>query len=107
MEGRGATRSYCPHWTTGPRLQRPALRGDCLMDKNPGGIHVEELPDALWYEDGAWDESQIPFRPWLAIGYLLRGSVTAVVGPGGVSKSSLMLAWAVHLALGLKCHGMN
>ncbi len=77
------------------------------MDVSPGGISVEEIPNALWYEDGAWEEAEIPFRPWLAVGYLLRGSVTAVVGPGGVSKSSLMLAWAVHLALGIKCHAMR
>ncbi|MGI4794893.1 MAG: AAA family ATPase, partial [Janthinobacterium lividum] len=41
-------------------------------------------------ETAAWDESAIPARDWIARGYLLRRAVTLVIGPGGVSKSTLM-----------------
>ena len=68
----------------------------------PPGMATPGL--ALWIEDGAWNEATIPERPWLAGGYLLRGSVTVLSGPGGVSKSMLAAAWATALALGLPFH---
>lgn len=55
---------------------------------------------ALWMEDATWDEAAIPKRPWVAEGYLLRRSVTIAAGLGSAGKSSLMIAWAVALALG-------
>ena len=54
----------------------------------------------LWTDSDTWDEAIIPPRPWLARGKLLRGSVTILSGAGGVSKSSLAVAWAVSLAFG-------
>ena len=68
-------------------------------------VHIE--PPATWFEDGNWNEADIPSRQWIAPGYLLRGAVTLVIGPGGVSKSSLMVAYAVALALGTELHGMR
>ena len=62
---------------------------------------------AIWVDDQAWDGDAIPPRDWLARGYLLRQSVTVVIGPGGVSKSTLMAAYAVALALGYPLHGMK
>lgn len=62
---------------------------------------------ATWKRSDAWDEAAIPARPWLAPGYLLRGTVTLVLGAGGVSKSSLVLAYAAALALGQPLHGMR
>ena len=59
---------------------------------------------ALWVDDAAWSETDLPRRPWLAPGYALRGSVTVVVGPPSAMKSSLMLAWACSAALGIS-HG--
>ncbi len=60
----------------------------------------ENAMPALWMEDAAWDEATIPKRPWIAEGYLLRRSVTIAAGLGSAGKSSLMIAWAVALALG-------
>ena len=54
---------------------------------------------ATWAKADRWDEASLPPRPWLAPGYFLRGAVTTVIGPGGVSKSSLVVAWAIALAL--------
>ena len=73
------------------------------------------MPDASGYyadtsitcETGGWDENDIPPRDWIARGYFLRGAVTVVIGPGGVSKSTLMIAHAAGLALGLPVHGMR
>lgn len=56
---------------------------------------------ALWVDADVWQEKDIPRRPWVAPGYALRGAVTVVTGPPSAMKSSLMLAWAVALALGL------
>lgn len=56
---------------------------------------------ALWVQAGAWEEHAIPRRPWLARGYLLRGSVSVLAGVGSAGKSSLCVAYAVALALGM------
>lgn len=65
------------------------------------------VPPVLHCETGAWDDASLPARDWLARGYLLRKAVTLVIGPGGVSKSTLMDAYAVGLALNLPVHGMQ
>ena len=62
---------------------------------------------STWFADGDWSEADIPARSWIAPGYLLRGTVTLVVGPGGVSKSTLMIAYAVALALEVGLHGQR
>jgi len=54
---------------------------------------------AIWTASDPWDEASIPCRPWIAPGYLLRGSVTVVAGTGGVGKSTVGLGWAVSLVL--------
>lgn len=54
----------------------------------------------LWSIVEPWDEADIPSRPWIARGYLMRGAVTVVSGPGSAGKSSLMVGWATALALG-------
>lgn len=61
--------------------------------RKPGG-------SVLWHDAESWTEADITPRPWLAPGYLLRGAVTVLSGPGGVSKSTLAASWAVALALG-------
>ena len=67
---------------------------------------VEHAP-AIWATSENWDADAIPPRDWLATGYFLRGSVTTIVGAGGVSKSSLVIAWACALALGKPLHRMQ
>lgn len=54
----------------------------------------------LWQMPDEWDERDIPMRPWVAPGHLLRGAVTVVSGPGGGGKSSLMVAWSTCLTVG-------
>jgi hypothetical protein len=61
----------------------------------------------VWFDAETWDPADIPTRPWLAPGYFLRGAVTTIIGPGGVSKSSLVLAYVVALALNKKLHLMH
>jgi hypothetical protein len=58
----------------------------------------------IWIADSEWCEAALPPRRWVAPGYALRGAVTAIGGPPGALKSSLMVAWACALALG-KPHG--
>ncbi len=53
----------------------------------------------LWIEHDAWDEADIPRRPWIAPGYLMRGAVTVVSGPGSSGKSMLTVLWSVSMAL--------
>jgi hypothetical protein len=77
-----------------------------LPDGTPGYTIEVDAP-ATWATAETWDPTKIPPRPWIAPGYLLRGAVTALVGAGGVSKSMLMIAYAVALALGRQYHGMR
>lgn len=83
-----------------------------LQDWNRSVAHGEDVPaeqgetrrepakPPLWIDDDAWDEAAIPVRPWVVPGYLMRGAVTLIAGPGGAGKSSLMVAWSIALALG-------
>ena len=68
------------------------------------GYHVRA---AITCETDEWDENDISPRDWIARGYYLRGAVTVVIGPGGVSKSTLMVGHAAGLALGVSVHGMR
>jgi hypothetical protein len=56
-------------------------------------------PLALWHSDDDWTEAAIPPRPWIAKGYILRGSCSALAGAGSAGKSSLLKAWGVALVL--------
>ena len=55
--------------------------------------------NTLWCDTGDWTEADIPKRPWVAPGFLLRGSVALLAGPPSAMKSSIVLAWACALAL--------
>lgn len=46
------------------------------------------------------DASTIPLRPWVYGRWFLRNTITAVVAPGGVGKSSLMASTVLALATG-------
>ena len=54
----------------------------------------------LWVSKGGWDESGIAQRPWVAPGYLMRGAVTVLAGPGSAGKSSIAKAWAMAATFG-------
>lgn len=48
---------------------------------------------------------EIPPRPWVLGRWLLRGTVTTVIAPGGTGKSALMVAMALSLATGRELLG--
>ena len=65
---------------------------------------TSEYPDAapppstkavLWASTASWVEADIPKRPWVVQGYLMRGSVTIMSGAGSAGKSTIVKAWAV------------
>lgn len=60
---------------------------------------------ALWEIAEAWDEAAIPQRPWVAKGYLMRGCVSVLSGPGSAGKSSLTNLWCVSLGSGRNVGG--
>jgi len=62
--------------------------------------HELDPPPSIWIDADEWIESDIPRRAWVAPGYALRGAVTIVAGAPSVMKSSLMIAWAIAVALG-------
>ncbi len=51
------------------------------------------------------DPKAIPRRPWIMDGWLLRNTLTGVLAPGGVGKSSFSIALAVALASGRDLFG--
>ncbi len=50
--------------------------------------------------DAAYCARQVPPRPWIQPGELMRGAVTLEVGPPGIAKSATALTWATALAAG-------
>lgn len=72
-------------------------------DRDIGRVdRAEEEPSTpvLWVDEEAFDAEDIPARPWLAPGFLMRGAVTLLTGPGSAGKSSLVIAWATNSCLG-------
>jgi hypothetical protein len=53
------------------------------------------------------NEDDIPHRNYVVSGYIPRGALTEIVGPGGHGKSQLFIAWATALALGLSFGGFK
>jgi RecA-family ATPase len=68
------------------------------------GTGQKSSSSGVWIDHSGWAEAQIPMRPWVAPGYLLKRAVTLLAGPPSAMKSSLLLAWAVATALGRE-HG--
>lgn len=67
---------------------------------NRSNHNGEDGSGPLWVDDDAWVEGELPARPWVVPGFLMRGAVTVLSGPPGVMKSMLSLSWACSLALG-------
>lgn len=67
-------------------------------------VALQPKAPALWHSDDEWDEADIPVRPWLVPGYIMRGAVSLIAGAGSSGKSSLLKAWAIACALGVPFH---
>ena len=70
-----------------------------------GGFRVDQdgnVVDGVSVTTEDWVEEDIPQRPWIVPGYILRGAVTILAGEGGVGKSSLAVAWASAAVLHLE-----
>jgi hypothetical protein len=78
------------------------------MDGNGAGYTIKNSRQSskssgpfFWVDsDDDWNEADIPPRPWIVPGFLMRGVLTLVVGAPVVGKSVLGLLWATVLALG-------
>jgi RecA-family ATPase len=70
-----------------------------MADEGKGWSVDEAHNLGAWADLEAWDEADLKPRPWIARGYFIRGAVTTMIGPGGISKSSLALSYAVAMAL--------
>lgn len=80
-------------WGATPDEETDGRQGDLLGTVAPIWINAEE-----------WAECDIPARPWIAPGYLIRGAVTVLSGPGSAGKSSLVVGWSIALALAKRWH---
>jgi hypothetical protein len=80
-------------------------------DAPPDWVHREPEPavdlppakpanTALWVDADHWSPAEIPSRPWIVPGYMLRGSVSILSGAGSSGKSSIVVRWTIALAVG-------
>lgn len=87
------------------KLSAEALYGDLDMNK------ILEPPSIFAQLDNPWGNAvlpdRIPPRPWLMERALLEGAVTLLLAAGSAGKSSVSLAMAAHLALGLPFAGFK
>lgn len=72
-----------------------------LSAANGGAVEVKATP-FVWC-----DPTTIPRRPWVFGHWLLRNTITAVVAPGGIGKSSLMASVVLSLATGRRLLGKD
>lgn len=74
-----------------------------------GGLNIPEVPNAIETSSGGFGNAimptSIPPRPWLMDKALMHGAVTLLLASGSAGKSSISLAIAAHLALGLPFAG--
>ena len=81
---------------------RPNAQANRPIDQHDNPTQITDGPTraALWRDEGAWNPADIPRRPWIVPGYLMRGSASVLSGQGAGGKSSLVVAWTVALATG-------
>jgi len=73
-----------------------------LPDRDPFVDAVTPKPrQGLWVDDGD-DLDDIPTRPWLVPGVILRGSVTLLSGQGAGGKSSYVVGLTTSIAAGIQ-----
>lgn len=101
-QGRGGRpdRAEPPPFAERAEAEAPPTPPKQEPSASPPAAAAEQAKPAVWRRSDDWDEAAIPARPWIARGYLLRGSVTVAAGMGSAGKSSLMVGWAVAAALG-------
>jgi len=73
------------------RAKRSAASAETSGDTPQGPLIIDQ---------SGWSETDIKRRPWIAPGYVLRGSVTILGGAGAAGKSMLACGWAVAAASG-------
>jgi hypothetical protein len=78
-----------------------------LPNGTANGSEPAKVERELRIGEAAGSETSIPPRVYIVPGYIQRGVVTELVGPGGHGKSQLFLAWAVALALGVPFGGFE
>jgi hypothetical protein len=92
------------HMARGPHEEPPppsegdygeAITETSVTFVEPSPEPSQPIKSALWSSTASWIEADIKPRPWIVPGYLLRGSVTLLVGAGAAGKSSIVKAWAV------------
>ena len=93
MNAKSKVSALYSRWAAAPDEETEGRQGDLLG-----------TAAALWVDDDAWCEAEIQPRPWIAPGYLMRGAVTVLSGPGSAGKSSLIVGWSIALALGKRWH---
>ena len=78
------------------------------LKRNEDGPGAGEVPKEVHFtaKPYPWaDPGTIPPRPWVYGRWLLRGTVTAVIAPGGVGKSIFMAGTALTLSSGKEALG--
>lgn len=80
------------------------LGGDSTV--YPGQEQSGEANDSLpaFTFDPNFDPAELPKRPWIIIGRILRGYITACIAPAGVGKSMFALVFAIMVATGKIIH---
>lgn len=101
---KGPNGSQPPPYVTEPDGSNEWLDARASEEANRGEPEIEPIKAAkygvsLWVIREAWQSKDIPIRPWIARGYLMRRSITVVSGAGAAGKSSLMIAWSTALAV--------
>lgn len=73
-----------------------------LPDRDPFADAAPPAPQGdIWIDDGD-DLEDIPLRPWLVPGLILRGAVTLLSGQGAGGKSSFIVALTTSMSAGVQ-----
>ena len=80
---------------------QPLSLADHLDQEGSFSNHQRTLAPTIRATPYIWrDPAEIPPRPWVYGRWFLRGTITGVVAPGGVGKSTMIAGTALALAVG-------
>ena len=86
-----------------------AVQGVLSAENIFGGLVIAPPPSPLEQSGTDWGNAILPERiaprPWLLDGMLMRGKASLILAAGSAGKSSVALALAAHLAVGLDFAG--